>query len=96
MFALLRGPYTLWMDGLVRLEFEEQDGLWIVAEIYDDKTDRNGEPFQASGAENFKKIEQVLDRLRSHYPGYQVHPSTPDQAPNKTRYVLPVVPKQTA
>jgi hypothetical protein len=84
------------MDGLVRLEFEEQDRQWKVTEIYDDKTERNGEPFPASGAENYTKIRQVLYRLGSDYPGYQVDPTTPDQAPNKTRYVLPVVPKQTA
>lgn len=83
------------MDGLVRLEFEEQDGQWIVYEIYDDKTVRNGEPFPASGAENFTKIEQVLYRLESHYPDYRGRPK-PYGAPNKTRYLIPVVPKQTA
>ena len=81
------------MTDLQRLEFEERDGQWFITESYSDGRVRPGEPFMASGHERHSKLEQVLDRVKSKYPGYRPI-RTPYDEVNAKHFLLEVVPEQ--
>lgn len=59
------------MDDVARIEFEERDQQWLVTLTDVEGTSEPGEPFPASGHENYSKLEQVLARLASL--GYRPH-----------------------
>jgi hypothetical protein len=79
------------MADLQRLDFEEIDRMWTIAEHYSDGTSRPGEAFMASGHERYTKLAQILDRLKSEYPSYR-STRTPYNKVNEKHYRLEVAP----
>jgi len=79
------------MTDLQRLDFEEIDQVWTITEHYSDGSSRPGESFMASGHDHYTKLAQVLDRLKSDYPGYW-SPRTPYNKVDERRYRLEVAP----
>ncbi|WP_029267403.1 MULTISPECIES: hypothetical protein [unclassified Microbacterium] len=77
------------MANVERVIFEEIDQQWLVTLVDDEGATVPGEPFPASGHENYSKLEQVLDRLT--LLGYRAR-QIPHEAPNQRRYVFDVRP----
>lgn len=78
------------MADLQRIEFEERGEQWFITEVYSDGSTRPGEPFPASGHENFPKLEQVQSRIKEKYP--DCRPTyIPHNKGNGTWYVFSVV-----
>lgn len=49
----------------MRVDFEERDQQWLVTLTNAEGVSRPGEPFAASGHEDYSKLEQVLAYLTS-------------------------------
>lgn len=77
------------METITRIDFVEDNRQWLVTLIAADGSRRPGEPFPASGSDNFPKLQQVLDRLKEL--GYR-STHTPYGKPNKSEYRLDVLP----
>lgn len=77
------------MEDVVRIDFKEEDRQWLVTLFNANGDTRPGEPFPASGHEDYTKLQQVLARLTSL--GYRPH-RIPYNQVNRGWYIFEVSP----